>query len=220
MRRCCRAASRFSGTALSPASEHGHTSTVQILINAGVPLDHVNRLGWTALLEAIVLGDGSADQVDTVARLVGAGAEVGIRDGQGRRPRSLAAARGFDAIVGVIDDAAGIRERGKQLVTASRAGDTERVERLLDRHASVAVRDRTGATALVAAAYGNHRAGGAAAPRGRRGRERQGRDHAERVPDRHQRGRRRPAAPAADAGARGGRPEPRQLEGDRAHPGR
>ena len=67
---------RFGGTALIPASEHGHTETVRILINAGVPLDHVNDLGWTAMLEAIVLNDGSADQVDVVRQLIGAGADT------------------------------------------------------------------------------------------------------------------------------------------------
>ena len=147
---------RFGGTALIPASEHGHTSTVRILINAGVPLDHVNSLGWTAMLEAIVLNDGSADQVDVVRQLVAAGADPGVRDGDGRTPRSLAAARGFDAIVDVIDDADALRERGRRLIDAARDGDEVRVERLLDQHASVATRDRTGATALVAAAYGNH----------------------------------------------------------------
>ena len=29
-----------------------------MLIAAGAPLDHVNNLGWTALMESIVLGDG------------------------------------------------------------------------------------------------------------------------------------------------------------------
>lgn len=61
---------RFGGTALIPASEHGHTETVRILINAGVPLDHVDDLGWTAVLEAIVLGNGSADHVDVVRQLI------------------------------------------------------------------------------------------------------------------------------------------------------
>jgi hypothetical protein len=31
---------------------------VKLLIACGVPVDHVNRLGWTALLEAIILSDG------------------------------------------------------------------------------------------------------------------------------------------------------------------
>lgn len=147
---------RFGGTALIPASEHGHTETVRILINAGVPLDHVNDLGWTAMLEAIVLGNGSADHVDVVRQLIGAGANTSIRDKDNKTPRSLAAARGFDEIVRLIDDADEIRARGQRLIKAARAGNRERVELLLDQHASIAARDDTGATALVAAAYGNH----------------------------------------------------------------
>lgn len=148
---------RFGGTALIPASEHGHTETVRILINAGVPLDHVNDLGWTAMLEAIVLNDGSADQVDVVRQLIGAGADPSIRDKNGRTPRALAAAKGYREIVAVIDDADRIRQRGQQLIKAARAGDLDRVEKLLDQHASIAARDSSKATALVAAAYGNHR---------------------------------------------------------------
>jgi ankyrin repeat protein len=147
---------RFGGTALIPASEHGHTGTVRILINAGVPLDHVNDLGWTAMLEAIVLGDGSSEHVDVVRQLIGGGADPTVRDGDGRTPRSLAAARGFADIVALIDGAEDIRERGQRLITAARDGDTDRAERLLDQHASIAARDSSGATALVAAAYGNH----------------------------------------------------------------
>lgn len=147
---------RYGGTALIPASEHGYTTTVRILINAGVPLDHVNKLGWTAMLEAIVLNDGSADQVDVVRQLIGAGADPSIRDKNGRTPRSLAAEQGFDEIVAVIDDADEIRERGQRLIKAARAGNEDRVDELLDQHASIATRDSTGATALVAAAYGNH----------------------------------------------------------------
>lgn len=147
---------RFGGTALIPASEHGYFETVRILINAGVPVDHVNDLNWTAMLEAIVLGNGSADHVDVVRQLIGAGADTSIRDGDGRTPRSLAAARGYDEIVALIDDRKEIRERGQRLIKAARGGDLARVERLLDQHASIAARDSSGATALVAAAYGNH----------------------------------------------------------------
>ena len=50
--RTSKSTNRFGGTALIPASEHGHAATVRILIDAGVPMDHANELGWTALLEA------------------------------------------------------------------------------------------------------------------------------------------------------------------------
>ncbi len=126
---------RFGGTALIPASEHGHTETVRILINAGVPVDHVNDLNWTAMLEAIVLGNGSADHVDVVRQLIGAGADTSIRDGDGRTPRALAAARGYDQIVALIDDRDEIRERGQRLMKAARTGGLARVDRVVDQPA-------------------------------------------------------------------------------------
>lgn len=101
-----RSTNRFDGTALIPASEHGHVETVRILIRAGVPVNHVNDLGWTALHEAIVLGDGSADQVTVVRLLLQAGADPTIPDGDGVLPRDLALQRGFTGIVAEIDRAA------------------------------------------------------------------------------------------------------------------
>ncbi|NDV04807.1 ankyrin repeat domain-containing protein [Rhodococcus sp. IEGM 248] len=53
---------RLGGTALIPAAEHGHVDTVRMLIEAGVPVDHVNEPGWTALLEAVVYGGRTALQ--------------------------------------------------------------------------------------------------------------------------------------------------------------
>lgn len=96
---------RFGGTALIPASERGLLSTVQILLEAGVDPDHINDLGWTALHEAIVLGDGSDVYVEVVAALLAGGADASIADGEGTSPRELAARRGYDAIVAVIDAA-------------------------------------------------------------------------------------------------------------------
>jgi hypothetical protein len=43
-----------------------------------------------------------------------------------------------------------------ELIVAARAGDVDRVRWLLERDAAVDARDASGATALVAAAYGNH----------------------------------------------------------------
>ena len=49
---------RYGGTALIPAAHHGHPETVRMLLGTDIDIDHVNRLGWTALLEAVILGDG------------------------------------------------------------------------------------------------------------------------------------------------------------------
>jgi ankyrin repeat protein len=59
----CRAGnvtSRYDGTALIAAAHLGHAEVVRTLILAGAPLDHVNNLGWTAVIEAIVLGEARA----------------------------------------------------------------------------------------------------------------------------------------------------------------
>lgn len=96
---------RFGGTALIPASERGLLATVRILLEAGVDPNHVNDLHWTALHEAIVLGDGSQKYVDVVRALIEGGADVSLRDGDGVLPRDLAAQRGYDAIVAEIDAA-------------------------------------------------------------------------------------------------------------------
>ena len=69
------------------------------LIAAGAPLDHVNNLHWTALIESIVLGDGGPRHQRTLAALVDAGADLRLADRQGNTPLKLARARGYGAMV-------------------------------------------------------------------------------------------------------------------------
>jgi len=87
--------SRYDGTALIAAAHLGHAEVVQTLIKAGAPLDHVNNLGWTALIESIVLGDGGPRHVATLKSLVEAGANVNLADGHGQTPLTLARQRGY-----------------------------------------------------------------------------------------------------------------------------
>ncbi|GGH41175.1 hypothetical protein SAMN05444007_11821 [Cribrihabitans marinus] len=75
------------------------------LIAGGAPLDHVNNLGWTALIEAVILGDGGPDHIATVRALVEAGAEVSIADRDGVTPLAHTGARGYSDIVAIIRDA-------------------------------------------------------------------------------------------------------------------
>ncbi|MFZ1680067.1 MAG: ankyrin repeat domain-containing protein [Rhizobiaceae bacterium] len=95
--------SRYIGTALIAAAHLGHHEVVSRLIAAGAPLDHVNNLGWTALIEAVVLGDGGPDHQKTVAHLVAAGADRSIADRDGRTPLELARARGYGDIARLIE---------------------------------------------------------------------------------------------------------------------
>jgi hypothetical protein len=59
---------------------------VRTLIAAHAPLDHVNNLQWTALIESIVLGDGGNNHTETLRALVEAGANVNIPDGSWATP--------------------------------------------------------------------------------------------------------------------------------------
>ena len=99
---------RYGGTALIPAAHHGHPDTVAILLRTRIDKDHVNKLGWTALLEAVILGDGSPTYVRIVRMLVKAGANPNIADRQGVTPLGHARARNFPEIAKILE-AAGAR---------------------------------------------------------------------------------------------------------------
>jgi uncharacterized protein len=86
--------SPYLGTALIAAAHLGHVEVVRRLIKAGAPLDHVNNLGWTALIESIVLGDGGANHTQVLKDLLDAGANPNLPDRNGASPVQLAEGRG------------------------------------------------------------------------------------------------------------------------------
>lgn len=97
---------RYNGSALIPACEKGHLDVVKLLANTkGFPIDHVNRLGWTALMEAVVLGDGSKTYVEVVRVLVDAGCDINIPDNDGVTALQHARKMGFTAIARVLEGA-------------------------------------------------------------------------------------------------------------------
>lgn len=100
--------SRYDGTALIAAAHLGHTGVVRQLIAAGAPLDHVNNLHWTALIESVVLGDGGSRHQATLQALLGAGASTRLADRNGTTLRQLARQRGYAAMVKMLE-AAGAR---------------------------------------------------------------------------------------------------------------
>ncbi len=104
----CRATnvtSRYDGTALIAAAHLGHDEVVRTLIKAGAPLDHVNNLGWTALIESIVLGDGGPRHTATLKALVEAGANVNLADRSGTTPLALAKGRGYREMAAILEKA-------------------------------------------------------------------------------------------------------------------
>lgn len=94
---------RYNGTALIPAAERGHIELVRLLANTpGFPVNHVNRLGWTALLEAVILGDGSQKYVEIVDILLKAGANKHDKDNEGVSVLQHAQKRGYTPIVRLL----------------------------------------------------------------------------------------------------------------------
>ena len=94
--------SRYDGTALIAAAHLGHDGVVRQLIQAGAPLDHVNNLHWTAVIESIVLGDGGPRHQATLQALINAGASVRLTDRHGQTPLQLARARGYAEMVRML----------------------------------------------------------------------------------------------------------------------
>lgn len=97
--------SPYDGTALIAAAHLGHVGVVKRLIAAGAPLDHVNNLHWTALIEAVVLGDGGSRHTDIVRLLLDAGANPRLADAQGNTPLALARGRGYWGMVRLLQAA-------------------------------------------------------------------------------------------------------------------
>jgi ankyrin repeat protein len=99
--------SRYDGTALIAAAHLGHDGVVRELIKAGAPLDHVNNLGWTAVIESIVLGNGGPRHVATLKALLDAGADPNLPDRRGSTPLTLARARGYREMIVLLQQAGG-----------------------------------------------------------------------------------------------------------------
>ncbi len=97
--------SPYQGTALIAAAHLGHVEVVRELIKAGAPVNHINDLGWTALIEAIILGDGGKNHQETVKALLQGGAKLDIPDRSGATPLSLAKSRKFKEVVAILETA-------------------------------------------------------------------------------------------------------------------
>lgn len=96
--------SPYDGTALIASAHLGHHRVVERLIVGGAPLDHVNNLGWTALMEAVVLGDGGPKHIEIVRTLVEAGADKSIADRSGMTPHDHARTRGYLEMTAILEE--------------------------------------------------------------------------------------------------------------------
>jgi ankyrin repeat protein len=96
---------RYGGTGLIPAAHHGHPEVVRELLKTEIAVDHVNRLGWTALLETIILSDGGPVHQDILAQIIAAGADVNLADAEGVSPLTHAKRRGYAEMVRMLEQA-------------------------------------------------------------------------------------------------------------------
>ena len=93
---------RFGGLSPIPASERGHVDYVRRVVLTGVDLNHVNDLGWTALLEAVILGDGGPNHQEVVQILLAAGADRDIADRAGVSALQHAEQRGQNEVARLL----------------------------------------------------------------------------------------------------------------------
>ena len=97
---------RYGGSALIPAAERRHLDVVNFLVNTpGYPIDHINSLGWTAMLEAIILGTDRKVQIEIVRSLIKGGSDVNIADNDGVTPLQHAKYKSLMQIVKMLTEA-------------------------------------------------------------------------------------------------------------------
>ena len=100
---------RDNGSALISAAQLGFVDIVRALIEAKADIDHVNGRGWTALITAVVLGNGKKEHLEIVEALVAARADGDIKDHQGKMAIDYARARGYADMVRILEKAVGRR---------------------------------------------------------------------------------------------------------------
>ncbi|PHR71460.1 MAG: hypothetical protein COA66_08980 [Arcobacter sp.] len=94
----------YGGTALIPACEKGYVSTVKLLLEkTKININHINYLGWTALLETVILSNGGKNHQKIVALLLEYGANKEIKDKNGFNALDHAKKESFSAIVKLLE---------------------------------------------------------------------------------------------------------------------
>jgi len=98
---------RFGGNALIPACERGHVETVKLLLTTEIDVNHINNLGWTCLLEIVILGDGSPRYVEVAGLVLSAGADPNIADKDRVSPLTHAKRKGQREMARMIESFGG-----------------------------------------------------------------------------------------------------------------
>ena len=94
---------RFGGTVLLPSSEKGYLKTVETALEAGVSVNHMNDLGWSALQEAVILGNGGFLYRDIIRKLMQFGADPDLKDHEGKTAKDWAVSRGEHSVIELLE---------------------------------------------------------------------------------------------------------------------
>jgi hypothetical protein len=98
---------RYGGNALIPACERAHVDTVKFLLTTGIDVNHINNLGWTCLLEIVILGDGGPRHIEVAKMVLANGADPNIADKDGVSPLTHAKKNGQKTVADLIEAAGG-----------------------------------------------------------------------------------------------------------------
>ena len=98
---------RYGGNALIPACERGHVETIEVLLTTKIDVDHVNNLGWTCLLEIVILGNDGPRHVAATRLVLAAGADPNLADKDGVTPLAHARSKGQAEVARLIEAAGG-----------------------------------------------------------------------------------------------------------------
>lgn len=96
---------RYGGNALIPAAEKGHLHNVKLLLaNGQVDIDHQNNFGYTALIEAVALTDGSTVYQQIVQELLAYNANRELRDNSGKTALDYAKEKGYTKMIELLEN--------------------------------------------------------------------------------------------------------------------
>lgn len=150
----------LDGTGLIRAAERGHWLVIGELLKAGIERDHVNRIGYQAIHEAVWLGEDSDDYATTVRVLVAAGVELTRPSGtEGLSPLEMVRQRNRSLVEPTLVRATAtqtISDPDSELLAAAMEGDADRLALALRAGAKLEIRDLKKRTPLLLAAAGDH----------------------------------------------------------------
>ncbi|MFF2793806.1 ankyrin repeat domain-containing protein [Lysinibacillus xylanilyticus] len=96
---------RYGGNALIPAAEKGHLNNVKLLLLDGkADIDHQNNFGYTALIEAVALTDGSVLYQQIVQELLAHNANKELHDNSGKTALDYAKEMGYTKMIEMLED--------------------------------------------------------------------------------------------------------------------